>query len=128
MMYEARGVNDSMNYSSLPDRINSGRLSQFRQFLANGRQPYTFAELISSDDMFFRNPNVAYAESWAFSFFLMETQPRKYGEYLKKTGRSNQADSNTRARRLADFTGIFGKDIRMMEADFLRFIENLPKS
>lgn len=128
MMYEARGVYDSTTYTTLKDRINAGRLTQFRSYQSGNRPPHAFAELVSADDTFFKNPDMAYAESWAFSFFLMETQPRRYGEYLQKTSLRPGGEPYTRARRMADFVAIFGQSIPMLEADFLRFIATLPSS
>ena len=64
----------------------------------------------------------AYAEAWALSFYLTETQPRQYGQYLKRTGSRPPFRQYTAAERTADFTALFGDNWRMLEAQFLRFM------
>jgi hypothetical protein len=68
----------------------------------------------------------AYAESWAFSFFLVETEPQKYLECLKRTASRPPFQEYTAGERTADFTAIFGSDWRMLEARFLRFMAEVP--
>jgi len=124
-LYEAAGVYDSRNNPHQGQRINRGRLEQFRSLIAAGRPPGLFVDLITSDRLFEKNPAVAYAEAWAFTFFLSETEPRKYVQLLTKTANRPDFKDYSQAARLADFTAIFGKDFRMMDANFLRFIAGL---
>ena len=49
-MFEARGVWNSPSYHTLKDRINDGRLADFRAGL-NKRQPGTLANLVASDQI-----------------------------------------------------------------------------
>ena len=68
------------------------------------------------------NPPAAYAEAWAFTFFLVETEPRKYAQYLARTAERPPFSEYDTARRMADFTAVLGKDWRMLDARFLRFM------
>jgi Protein of unknown function (DUF1570) len=67
MMFEARGVWDSLNYPNKSDRVNAERLRDFRDYLKR-RPEGSLASLIASDERFRTEPLDAYAESWAFSF------------------------------------------------------------
>jgi hypothetical protein len=125
MMFEAPGVWNSRSYARREDRINRDRLEYFRKRLAPGHKPETLQDLISSDRMFSADTLAAYAEAWCLSFYLVETQPRKYSEYLALVARRPVGQKYTAAQRLADFTSIFGADFRMFEARFLRFISEL---
>ena len=69
-LYEARGFWNSRSYTQQSDRLNTGRLAQFREFIAAGRPAGAFVDMISSDRIFQRNPAAAYAEAWALSFYL----------------------------------------------------------
>ena len=81
--------------------------------------------LVASDRLFRSNPQAAYAEAWALTFYLVETQPRKYTKYLTLTAERPPFTQYTAAQRTADFTAVFGDDWRMLEARFLRFIKGL---
>jgi hypothetical protein len=124
-MFEARGVNDSRTYPSLKDRINRDRLNDFRQMLPQ-RKPVAILDLINSDRKFDNDTINAYAEAWAFTFFLVETMPREYARYLAKTASYPPfAGSPIAAHRLKDFTDVFGENLALLDAKFLRFIGEL---
>jgi hypothetical protein len=124
-MFEARGVWNSQYDRSITDRINRGRLDEFRDYAAYRRQPGSLARLISSDDMFRSDVSGAYAEAWALSFYLCETQPRLYAAYLQKTADRPLFIDYTAAERMADFQEIFGREMKMFETKFLRYMGEL---
>jgi hypothetical protein len=125
MLFEAPGVHDAHNHPQRADRINRERLHNFRQSVAPHHRPETLASMVASDELFHTSPSDAYAEAWAFAFFLVETQPRQYLQYLKRTAARPPFRQYTESQRTADFTAIFGSDWRMLEARFLRFIAAL---
>lgn len=143
-MFEAPGVYNSRTYMRQADRINAGWLQQFRQAAAAGpqrapsgtaaqpwsawsvRQPELLEDLIASDRMFQVRPREAYAEAWALTFYLVETQREKYAEYLARTANRPAFAPYTPAERTADFTAVFGGDWQMLEARLLRFVDGLP--
>ena len=86
------------------------------------RPPGALAEMINSDRFFQRNPSAAYAQAWAFTFYLVETQPRRYAEYLKRTAAVKPGEPYPPAARAADFTKVFGDNWAMHEARFKRFM------
>ena len=122
MLFEAPGVNDPHNNTRPADRVNRGRLRAFRQGVAPRHRPELLAAIVASDDLFRTAPGAAYAESWALSFFLVETLPHKYVDYLKRTGLRPPFTDYSAAERTADFEAVFGADWRMLEARFLRFM------
>ena len=122
MLFEAPGVYDSHSFTRPADRVNRDRLRVFRQDLVPHHRPEMLAALAASDDLFRANAMAAYAEAWALSFFLVETEPQKYTEFLKRTASRPPFREYTATERTADFTAIFGSDWRMLEARFLRFM------
>jgi len=120
-MFEAKGVWDSTHHSSRADRLNQGRLARFKNYVSR-RPAGSLAEFVSSDQVFRSDPDAAYAEAWAFSFFLVETRPRKYSEYLTRTAKRPAFRAYPAAERLADFTAVFGNDLRLLEAHYLKFM------
>jgi hypothetical protein len=80
------------------------------------------AKIVAGDDLFRSDMRMAYAEAWALSFYLSETQPRQYAAYLKRTAARAPFRQYAAAERTADFTAVFGDNWRMLEARFLRFM------
>ena len=75
--------------------------------------------------LFSVNPSAAYAEAWAFTFYLVENEPRKYAQYLALTASRPPFSEYEAAQRIADFTSVFGSNWRMLEAQFLRFMKGV---
>ena len=124
-MFEARGVWQSRNFPHLPDRINRGRLEAWREYSRAHRPADAIARLVSSDRSFQADVDGAYCEAWALSFFLSETEPKKYSEYLMKTAAIKPFSDYRSPQRLKDFTDIFGSDLAMLDARLQRFIAGL---
>jgi hypothetical protein len=124
-MFEAPGVWDWLNHPDRRERVNKARLAQFRYWLAHGRKKGDFVGLLGSDRQFQANPSAAYAESWAWVFFLTETYPQKFAEYVRRVADRGDFEEYPLARRISDFTTVFGGDLRMLEKHFLNFIASL---
>ncbi len=121
-MFEARGVWSAQYDHTQADRINRGRLYGFKDLAANRWQPGIVLNLVSSDRMFKSDETDAYALAWALSFYLCETQPRLYAEYLAKTADRTMFTDYSAAERVADFQDIFGGEMKMFETKFLRYM------
>jgi hypothetical protein len=124
-MFEAPGVWNSLHHRQATERINRERLRDFHRYAAARRSKNAIAELISSDRPFQANALGAYAEAWALSFYLAESEPRKYMQYLVKTSAIPDNQPYRAPERLKDFTDIFGADLAMLDARLLRFIGGL---
>jgi hypothetical protein len=124
-MFEAPGVYDAHDHPQLSERINRGRLHDFRLLVESHHRPELLASMIASDQLFSVNPSAAYAEAWAFTFFLVENEPRKYAQFLALTASKQPFSQYDAAQRTADFTAVFGSNWRMLEAQFLRFMQGI---
>jgi hypothetical protein len=124
-MFEAKGVWDSSRFASQPDRINRYRLEAFQRYAAGRRKKGALAEMVASDRFFQRDPDGAYAEAWAVTFYLAENEPRNYMAYLLKTGQHAPFAVVKSPQRLQEFTDVFGPQLDLIEAKMLRFIGEL---
>lgn len=124
-MFEARGVWNAGYDHTQADRVNHGRLMDFRDYVATRRQPGALVGLLSSDQAFRSDATGAYAEAWALSFYLCETQPRLYAAYLAKTAERPLFSEYPAAERMADFQHVFGREMKMFETKFLRYMEEV---
>ena len=72
----------------------------------------------------------AYSEAWALMFFLAETRPSQLSAYVKKLAYRTELGEYSALRRLDDFKAVFGKDVKYLEVQYLRFIADLelPKA
>ncbi len=124
-LFEAPGVWNSAAFTRQQDRINRVRLEDFRAYVNQGRPKGSLLSLIGSDRLFQTNVAAAYAESWAFSFYLMETRPREYARILLKTADRPSFEDYSSSERVADFISIFGKDIELLETNFLQYMSRI---
>ena len=124
-MFEARGVWNAQYDRTRDDRINRGRLLDFRDYVATRRKPDSLSLLLTTDNTFRTDGAAAYAEAWALSFYLCETQPRLYAQYLTKTADRPLFSDYPAGERMADFQSIFGSEMKMFDVKFLRFMEEL---
>jgi hypothetical protein len=124
-MFEAPGVWNAQYDRTQADRINAGRLADFHNYVATRRRPDALTMLLTSDQPFRSDGHGAYAEAWALSFYLCETQPRLYAAYLEKTADRPLFSEYSAAERMADFQDIFGSEMKMFDHKFLRFMEEM---
>lgn len=124
-MFEAKGVWQSRTNPQQADRINRGRLTSWRAYANGRRSADAIGQIVSSDRIFAENPDGAYAEAWALSFFLMESEPKKYIQFLSKTAALPSFADYRAPQRLADFTAVFGSDLKMLDARMQRFMAGL---
>ena len=124
-VFEAPGIRNSGAQYGVSTRINRERFQWFGNYMKNRRPANSLADFISSDEGFGKDTLDAYSQAWALSFFLIETRPQKYSQYLAKVAKRDPLKEYDADDRLADFQAIFGKDTRLLEAELLRFIARL---
>ena len=69
MLFEARGIDNSMHYSRQSERINRKRLLDLQHYYRQGQVKGRVAELVKSDRLFRSSAAQAYAISWGLTFF-----------------------------------------------------------
>lgn len=82
------------------------------------------AQFIADDRTFNNDISGGYAQAWALSHYLTETNPRGYAKYLQLTGAARNTAPNS-TDRLKDFTTCFGANLPVLEANFLRYIAEI---
>jgi hypothetical protein len=124
-MFEAPGVWSERYDHTRADRVNRGRLHGFQDYVAKRRQPGSLVRLLTTDDAFRSDTDGAYAEAWALSFYLCETQPRLYTSYLARTADRPMFSEMSAVERLGEFQAIFGTDLKLFDAKFLRYMQEI---
>jgi hypothetical protein len=124
-LFEARGVWNSDQYRQLSDRVNGPRLENFRQFASNNRSTDWIQKLVSSDRPFRQNVSLAYAQSWALTFYLSEREPAAYSKFLATTAARPPFRPYSWTDRSSDFSRAFGDDWKMLDARVRRFFDEI---
>lgn len=107
-------------------KVNYPRLNLFRRNVATGKAG-SLRSLIA-DDRRMKDPRTAvdaYAEAWAWNYFLIHGRPKQYTAYLKMLADKPRMVRSDPKTRLAEFRQHFGEDMQALEADFARYLSRL---
>ncbi len=122
LFFEAPNFN-SLNGWKGVGRVNYFNLELFRKLAPN--RPPNALETLLIDDTKFRQPATqpeAYAESWAFTYFLMKKRGRDLIRYLQALGDGTPMVPVAPRERLALFQKIFGAELADLDREFIAFM------
>jgi hypothetical protein len=105
--------------------INPERFDWFAKYQQQRRPAMGLTQVVGDERLFATAPLDAYAESWLLTFFLLETRSAEYSRYLKKLAARDPDQKYSSEERLSDFSASFGKDLAILDAQLLRFFEQL---
>jgi hypothetical protein len=125
MMFETDGINNSKVVKQFGRRVNRSRLKELKKYYANRKIDGKLTQLITDDRMFQTEPFVANSLAWGLTFYLSETFPRRYFDYLKNDSQRKDFETYSASQRLADFANAFGSDIDQIDRDLRSFILRL---
>ena len=120
-LFESPGVWNATRYSQLQDRVNRRMLKAFLQRVQSEPDSFNIEQLIANDDLFQDDPVLAYASSWALSFYLSETHPDQYVEVLKRTSQKAPFKRITAEERKSDWEAVFKQSLDSLETQMLNF-------
>ena len=113
MLFEAKGVHDSFRHTKRASRVHSSMLYFFRNHMGKRKWRNWVGPLVIGDKGYAKDTERFYASAWALSFYLMETKPHDYVNYLKKTAKLPVFKTYTQKQRIADFERAFGSMDRL---------------
>ncbi len=124
--FEPDGMRSSLASSQPYQRINRERYLVFQNFVKSGRRPAkSLRSFVESDALYETSVLDFYAQSWALTFFLVETRPRNYSAYLKRIAARDPFASYSPKERLADFKETISADVDSLDTQFVKFIDGL---
>lgn len=127
MFFESPDLDSKSGWRGVGN-VNRERLAQFRKNFT-GRSKDSLQTLIADDQRFREaaTANDAYAEAWAFTYFLAKSKTAGYVRYLKILNERDPrtAGEYTPEERVRDFKTAFGKSPSDIELDFKRYISSV---
>ncbi|WP_197530293.1 DUF1570 domain-containing protein [Bythopirellula polymerisocia] len=120
MFHETPDLGSNRSWSGI-GKVNYDRWDRYRNN-ANADRVAPLRALIVNDDRF-RNPRTAvdaYAEAWAWNYFLITWHTDEYVAYLKTLAAKPVLTIDDKQTRLADFAKHFGTDFAALEDEFYR--------
>ncbi len=120
-LFEAPGFNHASQNKGQARRVNISRLRQLRKHLTQGGINAALINLIANDKIFQSDIELAYALSWGLSFYLYESQPKKYFGFIKQDSTRKNFQPYTQDERLRDFVNAFGNDFEALERQLRSF-------
>lgn len=123
--FETPDLSSKRSWSGI-GKINYARWNLFRQNYRTGKVGRLKTLII--DDTRIRHPRTAvdaYAEAWAWNYFLITWHPKEYTAYLKMIAAKPLLIYDDRQTRLADFQRHFGDDLGALEDEFSRRMSRL---
>lgn len=108
-------------------KMNRPRLDRFLKYQRKNRGQDSIVTLVQDDQRFRSDATVsdAYAESWALTYFLVNRRMPQFLKYVKLVASKRSLEQDTPEERLADFQNCFGSNLRLLDASFLRFVDEL---
>jgi hypothetical protein len=123
--FETPDLSRSSSWSGI-GRVNYSRWDRFCDNVAQDR--VASLEAMVGDDKLFRDPETAvdaYAQAWAWNYFLIRWKPKEYSAYLKTVAAKPVLVEAPPRERLADFRRAFGDDLRALEDEFFRRMDRV---
>jgi hypothetical protein len=106
--------------------VNQFNRLQFARYLSE--RPANSLESLLTDDKRFRDPASAanaYAEAWAFNYYLFKKRSDDYIKYLRSLTKLEALMALEPQQRVAVFKAAFGDDLKRLEADWLKFMRTV---
>lgn len=124
--FEPDGMRSTLAGSQPQQRINRERYLTFQNFVKSGRRlPKSLRSFIESEGLYESAVLDFYAQSWALTFFLVETRPRNYAAYLKRIAARDPFAAYPAKDRLADFKETIHAEVDWLDVQFVKYIDGL---
>jgi len=117
--FETPDLSSSRSWTGIG--VNYPRWDRFVDNVASGRTA-SLEQMVGDDDLF-RRPDTAvdaYAQAWAWNYYLLKWRPKEYASYLKAIAAKPLLTVDSRQERMAEFRKHFGSDLGKLEDDFFR--------
>ncbi len=123
--FETPDLNSANGWRS-SGAVNRVRLARFRDYIP--KRGAGSLESLIVDDKRMRDPRAAldaYAEAWAFNYFLLKRHGKQYNDYLMMLASKKAWFIGDAESRLKEFRTYFGDDLKELDDEFVRYTLSL---
>ena len=123
MYFETPDLSNPRGWRAI-GQINPMRIGRFRQLIPT-RGSDSLERMLSTDARF-RDPSSsldAYAEAWAFNYFLLNQYPKEYVNFLKHMAQKPRLQYDPPETRLAEFLQFFKQDLPTLDREFVQYMQ-----
>ena len=125
-VFEPEAMRTAASGNLPKQRLNWERYVVFQNFVqTKRRQPKSLRSFIESEDLYESAVLDFYAQSWALTFFLVETRPRNYSAYLKRIAARDPFAEYPAKERLADFKETIHADVDWLDVQFVKYLDGV---
>ena len=125
-VFEPEAMRTSASGQFPKQRLNWERYVVFQNFVQTKRRPpKSLRSFIESEDLYESSVLDYYAQSWALTFFLVETRPRNYSAYLKRIAARDPFAEYPAKERIADFEQTIHADVDWLDVQLVKYIDGL---
>lgn len=102
------------------------QLLEFRRRVAN-HDVATLRTMLSDDSDFRQSATAAaaYADAWAFNYYLLRRRGDEYADYLSKLAKLKPLEAWSAERRVAEFEESMGMELEKVEREFLAYMRRV---
>ena len=125
MFFETPDLSSSTGWRAIGN-VNPMRLHHFRANLES-RDPEALRKMLSGDEVFHAPATklLAYSESWAFNYFLLNEHSDAFIEYLKHMSQKVPQEFDGPEKRLQEFKQFLGEDLDALDREFIQYVRRL---
>lgn len=125
-VFEPEAMRTSASGQFPKQRLNWERYVVFQNFVQTKRRPpKSLRSFIESEDLYESSVLDYYAQSWALTFFLVETRPRNYSAYLKRIAARDPFAEYPAKERIADFEQTIHADVDWLDVQLVKYIDGV---
>ncbi len=127
-VYEAPGIRDGGSLAKTVEQINRDRFLWFMNFAEKRRPQGALRDFVASDKVFDAALLDGYSAALALRLFFIRPLSAAYARYLQTVANRDPLKPYGSAERLRDFQAAFGKNLDVLDANFMKYMKNLAAS
>ena len=125
MLFESAGFRADDPKAPVAKRVNKRRLVTLRKMFQSGLAKGKLESMIRNDQLFVKQPELAYSLAWGLSFYLAETEKSKYLKFVIQDGNQKEFANYSPDERVTLFAKTFKTDFDTLEKKLKEFVMKL---
>ena len=129
MYFEVPDVRSKTGWASI-GQPNRPRVAKFAEWYKSGTRPVDSLKTLIQDDSRFisvETAEIAYAEAWALTYYLIKRRRKDYAAFLKLIAEKPLLVYPDPPERIAEFEAIFGSDWEELDEEMVALLKQIKR-